>query len=98
MMAHGNQLPVQPISGRAGLIAEVQTSMTLLQPDDHPADGRWIGTDLAQVSDLTLPTLVGNCHSVTGSGRIHPDKNFAILIHGLSPCAEEKLAHANNPR
>jgi len=61
--------------------------MTLLQPDDHSADRRWIGIDLAQVSDLTLPTLVGNCHGVTDLGRIQPDKNFAILIHGSSPCA-----------
>jgi len=48
--------------------------MTLLQPDDHSADRRWIGIDLAQVSDLTLPTLVGNCHGVTDLGRIQPNK------------------------
>jgi len=47
MIADGNQLPVQPMSGWAGLIAEVQPSMTLLQSDDHPADGRWIRIDLA---------------------------------------------------
>jgi hypothetical protein len=90
-------LSMEPIAGRARLIAKVQLPVALLQFGDKTAHTLGVRTDLADVSDLALSPILGDRHRMARLGHVQPDENFAILLHGSSSCAEDRPAHRGQP-
>jgi hypothetical protein len=89
---------MQPISSWTGFVAEVQSCVALLKAGNQATHRCRIRVDLSQKPDLTLPAILSNRHGVAYLGDIQTHKNFGIFPHGSSSCAEDRLAHARNPR
>ena len=96
-MPECHNLPIQPITGRPRLVAEMQSAMALLEPAHEFADRGRIGVDLAKIPHLPLSACLRNRHRMLLLGNIHPHKNCAIVLHGSSPCAEARLALCEQP-
>jgi len=98
LMTQLRQLPVQPIPGRTGFITEVQWRMPLLQLAHKTTDRFRVSADLTKEPDLSLTARLGNRCRMTQLGHVQSNKNLRIMLHGSSSCAEDRLAHASNPR
>jgi hypothetical protein len=97
-MTHLGQLPIQTIPSWPGFIAEMQPGVTLLKADNQTPDRNRIGADLSKEPNFALPTLFGYRHSAAGLGNIEANENLDIVSHRSSSYAEDRLAHASNPR
>ncbi len=73
-VAHPDQLPMQPIPGRACFVAEVQSAVMLREPRNQPANGRRVGIDLAQVSNLALPAVLATATACRALATSNPTK------------------------
>ena len=98
VVPHRGQLAIQPIPGRSGLVAEVKSPVSILEPRHHPTYRRRIAIDLAEIPDLARSSLACDRHCVPGLRNVQPDENFAILIHGSSPALRIGSPCASNPR
>jgi hypothetical protein len=65
-MAEGSGVPVKPISGRAGLIANVQVLVFALQLAQETRNGRWRSLNLTEIAHLSLSAALGDGHGVLG--------------------------------
>jgi len=92
------QLPIEPVAGWTCLVTEVQPSVPLLQLGHQTAHALRVSADLAEVSDLALPSVLSDRHGVPGFGHVQSHENLCMLIHGSSSCAEDRPAPAGNPR
>jgi len=86
-MAEGSNVPVKPIAGRAGLIANVQDLILARQLAQEPLNGRRRGLDLAEVAHLPLSAALRDGHGVLGLGRVKADVSHAMMVHGPSSLA-----------
>jgi hypothetical protein len=86
-MAESTDLPIQSVSGRTGLIAEVPSLVFALQLAHEALDGGWRGIDLAEIAHLAIPTALGERDSVLGLCSVDADIHHAIVVHGPSSFA-----------
>src|SRR5438270_8000122 len=69
-----------------------------LQLGHQAAHALLVGANLAEITDLALPAILRHGYGMTRLGHIESDKNVRILLHGSSSRAEDRPAHAGNPR
>jgi hypothetical protein len=83
-MAERHDLAVEPVPGRAGLVADVQPPVPRRQTRDQPPHSLGAGFDLAEVAHLAPPAGLGHRHRVLRLCRVDPDEDGAVLPHGSS--------------
>jgi hypothetical protein len=86
-MAEGSDVPVEPIAGRAGFIADVQHLVLALQLAQEPLNRCGRGFDLAEIAHLSLSAALCDGHGVLGFGRVKSDVSRARVVHGPSSFA-----------
>jgi hypothetical protein len=69
-MAEGSDMPVKPIPGRAGLIADVQGLVLVRQLTQEPLNRRRRCFDLAEIAHLSLSAALRDGYGVLGFRRI----------------------------
>src|SRR5262249_9734473 len=90
VVAERLDLPVQPIAGRAGLVAEHKPRILAGKLPHKLLGRRRAVLDLAQKPDLAIPTGLRNRHRVAQLRRIESYENFAMIAHD-SPSLLEAL-------
>src|SRR3954452_17369527 len=86
-IAEGSDMPVKPIPGRAGLIADVQGLVLVRQLTQEPLNRRRLCFDLAEIADLSLSAALRDGYGVLGLGRIEANVSYAMVVHGPSSLA-----------
>ncbi|GLS35748.1 hypothetical protein GCM10010869_13370 [Mesorhizobium tianshanense] len=90
-------LPAQPVTGRPGLEADVQSIILLSQLLDRPLYRCRTIFDLADKPDLAGAAALRDRHRVLLLGYIKRDKRFAILSHGSPSVREDRLGPSEQP-
>src|SRR4051812_48492610 len=90
VMPEGADLPLQPIAGRPGLVAEQQPPILAGELGDQPPHRLWRMVDVAQEAHLTVAPLFGQGYRDLHLGSVETDKDCAILLHGSSPMREAR--------
>ena len=96
-MPQSPDLPVQPVTGRAGLKAHLQLAVASRQLLDHPFNRRRLGRELAEKPDLALAAAFRERNRMLQLRRIERDKPLAILPHGPSSMPEARLGPSEQP-
>jgi hypothetical protein len=96
-MPEAGDEPVQPVAGRARLVAELDPVVLGLEPGHDPAHALLGGIHLAKVADLTAAPALRHGDRVARLGSVDPDESFRILARGSSSCGEDRLGHAERP-
>jgi hypothetical protein len=93
-------LPIQPVSGRPRLIAEMQLAIAAGQLADQPLHRFRRTRHFAEKAHLATAPAIGDRHRMLGLRHIERDKGFAILPHGPPSVHEARLGSASpsNPR
>jgi hypothetical protein len=98
-VAELDELAVKPVTGRAGLVAEMQARMLSLQLAHEALDRRRRRLDLAEIPDLSIPSAFGDRNCVLGFRHIDTDVKNVIFCHGPSfLCLGLGSALPSNPR
>ena len=97
-MAKRNKLAVEPISSRAGFVAEVQPRMLARELADEPLHGSRGRVNLTDIPHLAAASALCNCDCMLGLRGIDTDVNHAILVHGPPSFAWGSARHPSNPR
>ncbi|ESX14994.1 hypothetical protein X767_29100 [Mesorhizobium sp. LSJC264A00] len=79
-----DDLPVEPVAGRAGFVTEMQARMLFLQLAYEALDRRRPRFDLAEIPDLPIAATLGNRNGVLRLRHVDTDVKNAILLHGPS--------------
>ena len=79
MMPQRNQLPIQPIAGRARFVAEMQLCLLLVEFAYKAFHRRRRRLDLAKITDLRFPALFGYGNRVLRIRYINTDVKNAML-------------------
>src|SRR3954447_17142193 len=99
VMPEGGDLPLQPIAGGPGLVAEQQPAVLAGELSDQPSHRLWRMVDVAQEAYLALAPLFGQGDRDFHLGGVETDKNGAILLHVSSPMGEaRRRTIRRNPR
>src|SRR3954463_4692201 len=88
VMPEGADLPLQPIAGRPGLVAEQQPAVLAGELGNQPSHRLWRMVDVAEKAYLALAPLFGQGDRDLHFGGVETDKDGAILLHGSSPMPE----------
>src|SRR3954451_20419220 len=98
-MPEGGDLPLQPIAGGPGLVAEQQPAVLAGELGDQPSHCLWRMVDITQEAHLALAPLFGQGDRDLHLGSVETDKNGTILLHGSSPLREaRRQTIRRNPR
>src|SRR5262245_54974104 len=89
--------PVQPITGRPSLIAEIQFGIASGQFADQPLYNRRRTCHIAQKADLAATPTVRDRHRMLCLRRVEGNKRFAMLPHGPPSVHEARLAPPEQP-
>jgi len=90
VVAKARDLPVRPVSGWAGLVAERQTLILRGKLAHQLRHRRRRVLDLTIEADLTTSSTVRNRYRMTQLRRIQTDVRFAMILHD-SPSLREAL-------
>ena len=84
-MSHGEDLSIQTVARGSGLVTELQRLVAVAELAHQL--GNCIGciVKLAEISNLALPTGLGDRNCIPRLGGIDPDKYFPTSPHGSSP-------------
>ena len=80
LVAEARDQPVEPVSGRPGLVAEGQALIFSRELGNELACCRLRGGELPEIAHLAPTSALGNCHCITRFRRIDPDESFASLM------------------
>lgn len=89
--------PIQPVTRRASLIAEMDPVILGSNPLHHARHAAKGCIDLTEVPDLTAAFALGDGNRVLQLGDINSDKRLPILRHGSSSCGEDRLGLPDQP-
>jgi hypothetical protein len=81
-MVHCNNLPVEAISCRTSLVAEMKRRSMLLEPGDHPAHCRWVDGNFAEKPHLAFSAALSHRYGVVCLSHVQPHKYPVLLPHG----------------
>src|SRR3954454_19953741 len=99
VVPEGGDLPLQPIAGGPGLVAEQQPAVLAGELGDQPSHRLWRMVDVAEKAYLALAPLFGQGDRDLHFGGVETDKNGTILLHGSSPMREApRRTIRRNPR
>src|SRR4051812_18773729 len=99
VMPEGGDLPLQPIAGGPGLVAEQQPAVLAGELGNQPSHRLWRMVDVAQEAYLALAPLFGQGDRDFHLGGVETDKDGTILLHGSSPMREARCRTIRrNPR
>ncbi len=85
LMDKRDNLPLQAVAGRAGLVGEGQPPVPPLELADQALDRLRSAVDLAEEADLAVAPRLGQGDRDPQLRRIQTDVDLAILPHGSSP-------------
>src|ERR1700749_3483991 len=97
LMAESQDLPIQPVAGRTGFIANVQFAVSRSELPDQPRHTLRRGIELAHVSDLAVPTGLRDRHRVAQLRDVDPNKDLLWHRHDPSSCDEDRLLPRDMP-
>src|ERR1700748_345643 len=96
-MAESQDLPIQPVAGRTGFIANVQFAVSRSELPDQPRHTLRRGIELAHVSDLAVPTSLRDRHRVAQLRDVDSNKDFLWYRHDPSSRDEDRLLPRDMP-
>jgi hypothetical protein len=80
-VAERHDLAVEPVPGRAGLVADMQPPVPRRQARDQLSHRLGAGVDLAEVTHLAPSAGLGHRHRVLRLRRVDADEDGAVLLH-----------------
>jgi hypothetical protein len=96
-MAERGDQPIEPVTRRSRLVAELHATVLLRQAPHDPGHARGRGIDLAEIPHLATALAIRNCDRIPSLGDIDPHERFAILAHGSSSWTEARLGPPEQP-
>jgi len=88
----------EDVGGRAGLVAERQSSVFARELCHELACPDFSIVELAEISNLTVSTGIGNRDRIAQFRRVQRHERFAMMLHDSPPCVRLYPAYPGNPR
>jgi hypothetical protein len=98
VMAKALDQPLETVSCRAGLVAERQSSVFARELCHKLACPDFSIVELAEISNLTVSTGIGNRDRIAQFRRVQRHERFAMMLHDSPPCVRLCPVHPRNPR
>jgi hypothetical protein len=97
VMAEALDQPVETVSRRAGLVAERQSSVFAREFSYELAYRHLSIVELAEISNLTVSTGIGNRHRIAQFRRVQRNERFAMMLHDSPPLCEALPGPSGQP-